>query len=421
MLDINFIRKNTEFVERCIKAKGEEVDLKDFLKIDQKRRELQYRFDKKRKVQKEISKKIGNLKKAGKDTDELLAEMKSLAEEIKSLSTDLNEVNEKFESLYLSIPNVFADDVPLGKTEADNVIVREWGSFPKFDFEPLDHVELSEKLGLIDFSRSAKIAGTGFVSYTGFGARLERALINFMLDFHRKNGYTEILPPFMANRRTMTGTGQLPKLEDDMYRVEEDDFFLIPTGEVPVTNFYQDEVLDEDELPKKYVSYTPCFRREAGSYGKKTRGLQRIHQFNKVELVQFVKPEDSELALQEIVSDAEGILQALNLPYRVNLLCSGDLSFAAYKCYDLDVWAEGTKKYLEVSSCSSFNDFQARRANIRYRARSDGKLHFVHTLNGSGIATPRTMIALLENNQTRDGKIIIPDSLREYLGGLISV
>ncbi|MGC9337199.1 MAG: serine--tRNA ligase [Candidatus Cloacimonadia bacterium] len=414
MLDINFIRKNTEFVERCIKAKGEEVDFKNFLEIDQKRRELQYRFDKKREVQKEISKKIGNLKKAGKDTDELLAEMKSLAEEIKSLSTDLNEVNEKFESLYLSIPNVFADDVPLGKTEADNVIVREWGSFPKFDFEPLDHVELSEKLGLIDFRRSAKIAGTGFVSYTGFGARLERALINFMLDFHRKNGYTEILPPFMANRRTMTGTGQLPKLEDDMYRVEEDDFFLIPTGEVPVTNFYQDEVLDEDELPKKYVSYTPCFRREAGSYGKKTRGLQRIHQFNKVELVQFVKPEDSELALQEIVSDVEGILQTLNLPYRVNLLCSGDLSFAAYKCYDLDVWAEGTKKYLEVSSCSSFNDFQARRANIRYRARSDGKLHFVHTLNGSGIATPRTMIALLENNQTRDGKIIIPDSLRKY-------
>lgn len=408
-------------MKRCIEAKGEKVDFEAFLEIDRKRRELQYQFDKKREIQKEISKKIGNLKKAGKDADELLEEMKILAEQIKSLSTELNEVNEKLESLYLSIPNVFADDVPIGKTEADNAVVKEWGSPPKFDFEPLDHVELAEKLDLIDFRRSAKIAGTGFVSYTGIGARLERALINFMLDFHCKNGYTEILPPFMANRHTMTGTGQLPKLEDDMYRVEQDDFFLIPTGEVPVTNFYQDEVLGEDQLPQKYVAYTPCFRREAGSYGKKTRGVQRIHQFNKVELVQFVKPENSESALQEIVRDAEGILQALNLPYRIRLLCSGDLSFAAYKCYDLEVWAVGTKDYLEVSSCSCFSDFQARRANIRYRAKSDEKLHFVHTLNGSGIATPRTMIALLENNQTSDGKIIIPDFLRPYLDGLTSV
>jgi seryl-tRNA synthetase len=421
MLDIDFIRKNPDFVQHCIDAKGEQVDFKGFLEIDKKRRELKYQFDNKRKIQKDISKKIGDLKKQARNADQLIAEMKVVADEIKSLSAKINELNESFEKLYLSIPNVIAEDVPLGKSEDDNVVVKEWGSLPEFQFEPLEHIELSEKLELVDFRQATKIAGSGFVSYTGLGAMLERALINFMLDFHVKNGYIEILPPFLANRRTMTGTGQLPKLEEDMYRVEQEDFFLIPTGEVPVTNFYQDEVLSEDQLPQRYVSYTPCFRREAGSYGKETRGLQRIHQFNKVELVQFVKQGDSESALQAIVSEAEGVLQALNLPYRVKLLCSGDLSFAAYKCYDLEVWAGGIKKYLEVSSCSCFSDFQARRANIRYRSKCDGKLHFVHTLNGSGVATPRTMIAILENYQTRDGKIIIPNSLRPYLDNLTTI
>ncbi|MEA3476094.1 MAG: serine--tRNA ligase, partial [Candidatus Cloacimonadota bacterium] len=289
----------------------------------------------------------------------------------------------------------------------------------QFDFESLNHIELSEKLQLIDFRHAAKIAGSGFVCYINKGANLERALINFMLDFHQKNhGYQEISPPFLANRKTMTGTGQLPKLEEDMYIVEQDDFFLIPTAEVPVTNFHQDEILSENELPIKYVSYTPCFRREAGSYGKETKGLQRIHQFNKVELVQFVKPENSENALQEILKSAEAVLQALKLPYRVRLLCSGDLSFAAYKCYDIEVWAEGLNKYLEVSSCSNYIDFQARRANIRYRSKIDRKLHFVHTLNGSGVATPRTMIAILENYQNSSGEIIVPEVLRKYIGNI---
>jgi len=419
MLDIKFIRKNKELVKKCIIAKNEKADIDKFLKIDAKRKELNFNFEEKRKLQNSVSKKIAELKKKGQDAGNEIAEMKKIAGKIKDVSAEINKISEEFQKIYLTIPNIFDDSVPIGKSDEDNVVIKEWGKKPQFDFEPLDHIELSEKLHLVDFKRAAKIAGSGFVCYTNKGANLERALINFMLDFHQKNhSYQEIFPPFLANRKTMTGTGQLPKLEEDMYIVEQDDFFLIPTAEVPVTNLHQDEILNEDELPIKYVAYTPCFRREAGSYGKETKGLQRIHQFNKVELVQFVKPENSEEALQEILNNAEAILQALKLPYRVRLLCSGDLSFAAYKCYDLEVWSAGLEKYLEVSSCSNYIDFQARRANIRYRSTEDGKVHFVHTLNGSGLATPRTMIAILENYQNSSGEIIVPEVLRKYIGNL---
>ena len=416
MLDIKFIRKNKELVKKCITAKNEKVDIDKFLTIDKKLKELKFLFEEKRKLQNSVSKQIAEYKKNGKNADKEIAEMKKIAEEIKDINAEIYKISEEFQKIYLTIPNIFDESVPIGKSDEDNIVIKEWGKKPQFDFEPLDHIELSEKLQLIDFKRAAKIAGSGFVCYTKMGAVLERALINFMLDFHQKNyDYQEISPPFLANRKTMTGTGQLPKLEEDMYIVEQDDFFLIPTAEVPVTNLHQDEILNEDELPIKYVSYTPCFRREAGSYGKETKGLQRIHQFNKVELVQFVKPENSENVLQEILRSAEAVLQALELPYRVRLLCSGDLSFAAYKCYDIEVWAEGLNKYLEVSSCSNYIDFQARRANIRYRSKMGGKLHFVHTLNGSGLATPRTMIAILENYQTNAGEIIVPKILSQYL------
>lgn len=419
MLDIKFIRKNKELVKKCITAKNEKVDIDKFLTIDKKLKELKFQFEEKRKLQNSVSKQIAEYKRNRKNADKEIAEMKKIAEEIKDINAEINKISEEFHRIYLTIPNIFDESVPIGKSDEENVVIKEWGKKPQFDFEPLDHIELSEKLGLIDFKRAAKIAGSGFVCYTDRGANLERALINFMLDFHSSHyGYKEIFPPFLANRKTMTGTGQLPKLEEDMYIVEQDDFFLIPTAEVPVTNLHQDEILNEDELPIKYVSYTPCFRREAGSYGKETKGLQRIHQFNKVELVQFVKPENSENALQEILRSAEAVLQALKLPYRVRLLCSGDLSFAAYKCYDIEVWSGGVGKYQEVSSCSNYIDFQARRANIRYRSKQDGKVHFVHTLNGSGVATPRTMIAILENYQNSSGEIIVPEPLRRYLGSI---
>lgn len=419
MLDIKFIRKNKELVKKCITAKNEKVDIDKFLTIDKKLKELKFQFEEKKKLQNSVSKQIAEYKKNGKNADKEIAEMKKIAGEIKIINAEINKISEEFQRIYLTIPNIFDESVPIGKSDEDNVVIKEWGKKPQFDFEPLDHIELSEKLQLIDFKRAAKIAGSGFVCYTNKGANLERALINFMLDFHQKNhSYQEIFPPFLANRKTMTGTGQLPKLEEDMYLIEQDDFFLIPTAEVPVTNLYQDEIIDESELPIKYVSYTPCFRREAGSYGKETKGLQRIHQFNKVELVQFVKPENSEEALHEILRNAEAVLQALELPYRVRLLCSGDLSFAAYKCYDIEVWAAGLGKYLEVSSCSNYIDFQARRANIRYRSKMGGKLHFIHTLNGSGVATPRTMIAVIENYQTSAGEIVVPEPLRQYLGDI---
>ncbi|HEX37572.1 MAG TPA: serine--tRNA ligase [Candidatus Cloacimonetes bacterium] len=418
MLDIKFIRNNPELVRECVKNKGEKTDISLILKLDRKHKALLFEFEEKRKLQNAVSKDIAQAKKKGENADTLIADMKQVAEETKVLQQKIKILEEELNGELLTIPNIFDESVTIGNDEADNKLIREWGVKPVFDFKPLDHLELSEKLGLMDFQRAAKITGSGYPCYIGWGAKLERALINYMLDFQTEvNGYTEVFPPFIANRQTMTGTGQLPKLENDMYHIDEDDLFLIPTGEVPLTNLHQNEILSEDKLPLKYTAYTPCFRREAGSYGKDTKGLQRIHQFNKVELVQFVKPEDSEKALQEILANAEAILQNLGIPYRVMQLCSGDLSFAAYKCYDIEVWSAGMEKYLEASSCSNFIDFQARRAQIRFRSSQDGKVHYVHTLNGSGVATSRTMIALLENNQTKQGEIEVPEVLRKYIGG----
>jgi len=418
MLDIKLIRKDPEFVRQCIKNKGEKAQLDTVIELDNKHRQLLFEFEEKRKVQNTVSKEIAELKKQGQTADTKITAMKKVADEVKTIQQEISEISEALNKELLAIPNIIDDSVPIGFDESDNRFIREWGEKPVFDFQPLDHIQLAEKLDLLDFQRAAKIAGSGFPCYTGIGAQLERALINFMLDFHREeHGYKEIFPPFVANRKTMTGTGQLPKLEFDMYHINGDDLFLIPTGEVPLTNLHQDEILQDEQLPLRYTTYTPCFRREAGSYGKDTKGLQRVHQFNKVELVQFVRPENSETALQEILSQAEAVLQQLGLPYRVMQLCSGDLSFAAYKCYDIEVWSAGLGKYLEVSSCSNFIDFQSRRAQIRFRSSQDGKVHYVHTLNGSGVATPRTMIALLENNQTIQGEIIIPEVLRKYIGG----
>jgi len=415
MLDIKFIRANPDLVRDAIRNKNEKADLDALLEVDELRRKLQYDFDQLKARQNQVSQTIAQNKKAGEDVSELLQEMGAVAEEIKTINSSLNEANTKLENQLLRVPNVPHPSVPVGFEESANIVIREWGSKPSFDFEPRDHLALAEQNQLLDLARGAKLSGSGFPVYTGRGAALERALINFMLDHHiREHGYSEVAVPVLVNRKTMTGTGQLPKLEEDMYRVDQDDLFLIPTAEVPVTNLHADEVLRQDQLPLKYVCYTPCFRREAGSYGKDTRGLQRLHQFNKVEMVRLVEPASSYEALEAMLQDAEHILQALGLHYRVVQLCTGDLSFASAKTYDLEVWAPGVGKYLEVSSVSYFEDFQARRANIRYRDK-DGKPRFLHTLNGSGLATPRLFIALLESYQNAAGGLDLPAPLAGYL------
>lgn len=415
MLDIKFIRANPDLVRDAIRNKNEKADLDALLEVDELRRKLQYDFDQLKARQNQVSQTIAQNKKAGEDVSELLQEMGAVAEEIKTINSSLNEANTKLENQLLRVPNVPHPSVPVGFDESANIVIREWGSKPSFDFEPRDHLALAEQNQLLDLARGAKLSGSGFPVYTGRGAALERALINFMLDHHiREHGYSEVAVPVLVNRKTMTGTGQLPKLEEDMYRVDQDDLFLIPTAEVPVTNLHADEVLRQDQLPLKYVCYTPCFRREAGSYGKDTRGLQRLHQFNKVEMVRLVEPASSYEALEAMLQDAEHILQALGLHYRVVQLCTGDLSFASAKTYDLEVWAPGVGKYLEVSSVSNFEDFQARRANIRYRDK-DGKPRFLHTLNGSGLATPRLFIALLESYQNAAGGLDLPAPLAGYL------
>ncbi len=411
MLDIKFIRANQDLVRDAIRNKNEKADLDALLEADEARRRLQFDFDNLKARQNQVSQTIAQRKKSGQDASELLAEMSGVAEQIKVLGASLSETNAQLDHLLLRVPNIPHPSVPVGFDESKNRVIREWGHKPEFAFEPQDHLAIAEQNHLLDLARGAKLSGSGFPVYSGGGAALERALINFMLDYHiREHGYTEMAVPVLVNRRTMTGTGQLPKLEDDMYRVDLDDLFLIPTAEVPVTNLHAEEVLNNDQLPLKYVAYTPCFRREAGSYGKDTRGLQRLHQFNKVEMVQLVAPETSYAVLEEMLQDAEHILQALGLHYRVLELCTGDLSFASAKTYDIEVWAPGTGKYLEVSSVSNFEDFQARRANIRYRGQ-DGKPLFVHTLNGSGLATPRLLIALLESCQNAEGGINLPPAL----------
>ena len=414
MLDMKFIRENPELVKNAIINKNEKINIEKVLELDKNKRELQFKFDTMRAEQNIVSKQIPELKKAKKDASEIITKLKLLSENIKNISTELSGITEELEVELLGIPNIPYKDVPIGG-ESNNKFVREWGEKKQFDFNPAGHLELIEKNKLLDIKRATKISGSGFVGYIGKGAQLERALINFMLDFHiNKHGYEEVSLPILVNRQTMTGTGQLPKLEDDMYHVNEDDLFLVPTAEVSVTNFYAQEILPYEKLPQKFISYSPCFRREAGSYGKETKGLQRVHQFNKVEMVRFVKPDTSYDVLEEMLIDAEDILKALGLHYRVVTLATGDLSFATAKTYDIEVWAAGAKKYLEVSSISNFEDFQAHRASIRFRNES-GKVEFVHTLNGSGLATPRTFIALIESYQNEDGSIAVPSVLQPYL------
>ncbi|NOZ56559.1 MAG: serine--tRNA ligase [Calditrichaeota bacterium] len=417
MLDLKFIRENPDLVRRAIESKREKADLDRLLELDERRRQLLAEVESLKHQRNVVSQQIAAKKKAGEDASEAIREMQGVAERIKALDDELKKIEKAIYEIQIWIPNVPHPSVPEGVDENDNVEVRRWGEIPEMDFEPRPHWEIAERLGLVDFARGSKISGSFFVSFRGAGARLERALINFMIDLHvKKHGYTEIWPPAVVRRETMFGTGQLPKLEEDMYRIEQDDLFLIPTAEVPVTNLHRDEVLDGDALPIKYVAYTPCFRREAGSYGRDTRGLIRIHQFDKVEMVNFVHPDTSYDRLEGLVAEAEEVLQLLNLPYRVVQLCTGELSFAAAKCYDLEVWAPGVKKYLEVSSCSNFEDFQARRANIRFRPKEGGKTRYVHTLNGSGLALPRTVIAILENYQTDEGTVVVPEVLRDYVG-----
>ena len=419
MLDLKFIRENPELVKRGIINKNEPDRVDELLELDKQRRSLITQTEELKAKKNSVSKEVGKLKKEGKDTSSIIAEMKIISDKTKEIDTELHQIDEKLNDILYYIPNLPHESVPVGKTEEENVEVRQWlpegFSFEQNDTEILDHVELGKKLNILDFERGAKISGSGFPLYIGKGATLERALINFMLDTHiRNHGYEEVLPPFLVNRASLIGTGQIPKLEDDIYFIEKDGLYPIPTAEVPITNMYRDEILDEEKLPLNYTGFSSCFRREAGSYGKESKGFLRVHQFNKVEMVKFVKPENSYDELENIVNDAENILKALQIPYRILLLCSGDLSFSAAKCYDIETWSPAENKWLEASSCSNFEDFQGRRTNIRFRNKKTKKLNFVHTLNGSGLATSRLMVSLLENYQTPEGKVIVPKVLQKY-------
>jgi len=408
-----------------LKDRRVDVDLDQLIDSDQQWLEAQKNVEDLRQQQNAVSKEIGQLKKNRQDASSQIAEMKQVSDQIKQLNEQTQQLKQEVNRILMYLPNLPDQSVPVGADESDNPEIKSWGENPTFDFSPKPHWDLAVQHDLIDFQRAAKVSGSNFALFTGVGARLERALINFMLDLHiTKHGYTEVSPPFVANRPTMTGTGQLPKFEEDMYRCNQDsdnpdsDLFLIPTAEVPVTNLLADEILDGEQLPIYYTAYTPCFRREAGSYGKDTRGLVRLHQFDKVEMVKFTTPETSYDEHESLLQDAEDVVQALGLPYRVISLCTGDLGFSAAKCYDIEVWAAGQERFLEISSCSNFEDFQARRANIRYRPEKGAKPELVHTLNASGLALPRVMIALLENNQQADGSIRLPVVLQPYMAGL---
>ncbi|MBD3216714.1 MAG: serine--tRNA ligase [candidate division Zixibacteria bacterium] len=419
MLDLKFISENAELVKQAVKDKNEKADIDRIIELDNKRKELIQDVESRKAERNKATGEIAKLKKSGQDAAELIGAMKKLGQDISELDDRRRDVENELKEILLTVPNIPDKDTPVGSTEDDNVEIKSWGGKPKFDFTPAPHWEIGEKLGLFDFPAGAKISGSGFILYTGRGARLQRALINFMLDLHTaEHDYKEVSPPFMVTREAMTGTGQLPKLEEDMYELENGEMFLIPTAEVPVTNVHAGEILNEEDLPKRFAAYTPCFRREAGAHGKDTRGLIRIHQFDKVELVKVVRQENSMDELESLLSEAEKVLQLLNLPYQVRILCTADLSFAAAKCYDIEVYSAGVDKYLEVSSCSIFNDFQARRMNLRYRPKDGKKPLFCHTLNGSGLALPRTVIAILENYQTEKGTVVVPEVLRPYLGGL---
>lgn len=418
MLDLKYLRANFAEVKEKLQHRGEDLtDLGKFEDLDQKRRELIVESEQLKSKRNEVSQQVAVLKREKKDAEHLIKEMREVGDRIKGLDDELRMVEEKLEQLLLSIPNIPHESVPVGDTEDDNIEIRKWGIVPEFTFEPKPHWELAENLGILDFERAGKVTGSRFVFYKGLGARLERALYNFMLDLHvDEHGYKEILPPYMVNRASMTGTGQLPKFEEDAFLVEKPDYFLIPTAEVPVTNMHRDEILNGEELPIKYAAFSACFRSEAGSAGRDTRGLIRQHQFNKVELVKFVKPEHSYEELEKLTNDAERVLQLLGLPYHVLSMCTGDLGFTAAKKYDIEVWIPSASTYREISSCSNFEAFQARRANIRFRRDPKAKPEHVHTINGSGLAVGRTVAAILENYQQEDGSIVIPEVLRPYMG-----
>ena len=415
MLSIDIIRNNPKEVEQGLARKGEKLLISEIIKLDESYRSDLAQANEMRAERNVASDKIARAKKLGENSDKAINAMRKLSQQIKVLEEKTQSSKNELDQLLLGLPNIPHESVPEGKDEKNNQLVREWGETLDRDFNIIAHLELGKALSLFDFERGAKISGSGFPLYTGKGAKLERALINFMLDFQtEQHGYKEIFPPFLVKPESAVTTGQLPKFADDMYASEKGDLWLIPTAEVPLTNIHQNEILSEDQLPINYTAYSACFRREAGSYGKDTRGFLRVHQFNKVELVKFVKPENSYKELEKLVGQAEAILQSLGLKYRVIELCTGDLSFAAAKCYDLELWAPGEEKWLEVSSCSNFEDFQARRGNIRYRRNSDKQVEFVHTLYGSGVATPRLLVALLETYQNKDGTIAIPEPLQPF-------
>jgi len=417
MLSLTRIRNNPDQIKAGLEAKNESIDLDKILKLDEKHRDKIHQLNEMRAERNRASEAIAEAKRAGKDSDDAIAAMRKGSDAINDLEKEVSDLGQTLNEQLELIPNIPHDTVPVGQDETANQVIREWGDPLAVDFDVKSHVEIGLELKLFDFERGSKISGSGFPLLTGLGAKLERVLINFMLELHvQKHGFTEIFPPFLTRAEAPRTCGQLPKFADDMYYIEKDDLYLIPTAEVPVTYIFSDEIMDEDDLPVNYAAYSACFRREAGSYGKGTRGLLRLHQFNKVEMVKFVEPITSYDELESLTSQAEEVLQQLGLHYRVVALSTGDLSFAAAKCYDLEVWAPGEGKWLEVSSCSNYEDFQARRGNIRYRRTADKKVDFVHTLNGSGLATPRLMVALLETYQTPDGKVLLPQVLHEPMG-----
>ncbi|MEK6545673.1 MAG: serine--tRNA ligase [Nitrospinota bacterium] len=418
MIDIRLLRNNIDKVAAGLRKRGQEINLMAILKMDEKVRDLIRESEGFKHKKNVVSDRIGELKRGGGNAEKETLEMRELSQKIKEIDAEIKTISEKIEGELLNIPNIPHTSVPFGRISDNNMELKRCGNPPEIQFPVKTHVELGEKLGILDFQRATKLSGGGFVVYKNTGARLERSLINFMLDLHiNEHGYSEVSTPFMVNRESVVTTGNLPKFEDDLYKVDDGNYYLVPTAEVPVTNLYREEIISEEMLPICYVSYTPCFRKEAGSWGQDTRGLIRQHQFDKVELVKFVKPEDSYDELEKLLSDAENVLKKLELPYRVVTLCTGDMGFSSAKTYDLEVWIPSQGKYREISSCSNFEDFQARRGNIRYKPAKGGKPRFLHTLNGSGLAVGRTLVAILENYQQEDGSVIIPKALRPYMGG----
>lgn len=418
MLDIRAIRSNPEEIKRKLRRRGQEFRIDDILKLDEERRQVIFEVEELKSKKNKVSEEVAKLKKAKQDAEAMVLEMREVSEKIKEMDDRVKALDEEITGILMTIPNTPYDGIPDGNSEADNLEIRKYGEPTKFEYDPKAHWDIGVDLNILDFETAGKVTGARFTFYKGLGAKLERALINFMLDTHSEKGYTEIFPPFMVHRRSMMGTGQLPKFEEDAFKVQNTEYFLVPTAEVPITNMYREQILEGKMLPIKHTAYTACFRAEAGSAGRDTRGLIRQHQFNKVELVKFVDPEKSYEELEQLTEDAESILKLLKLPYRVVCLCASDLGFSSAKTYDIEVWMPSYGRYVEISSCSNFEDFQARRADIKFRPEVKEKPRFIHTLNGSGLAVGRTVAAILENFQQGDGSVVIPEALRPYMGGL---